>query len=396
MKTAADPAGAETRAVAGPAESTTTQRLPALDGFRGLSALFVVFYHLQANDLIASNPFFAHASIFVDVFFVLSGFVIAFSYSSRLDSGMQIFSFMLRRFGRLWPLHVAILAFMLVFRILLGWHALKAGDMASVFRGEHSLGSLAASLVMVQAMGLYDFNPWNGPSWSISVEFYTYLVFALIAYVSRRHLAWAALAVVLACCAVMSYLGFYLATPIALSVLRGLLGFFCGVLSFILYRSSRTALHVISRAAASVMEAFVLAVCFLMVWRLYGPEPATLLLPFWFAVTVWALALRQGALSHVLSSGPLRLLGDLSYAIYMMHIPLLNIYQRAVAAAQAHGAPTYVTPTTLLPLYAAALFGLAALSFRYLEMPCRKAFSRMADRIDGKAARPVAVREARA
>jgi peptidoglycan/LPS O-acetylase OafA/YrhL len=62
------------------------ERFENLDALRGTCALLVALFHLPANGLLASNALVRHAYLFVDYFFVLSGFVIAFSYGDRLLS----------------------------------------------------------------------------------------------------------------------------------------------------------------------------------------------------------------------------------------------------------------------------------------------------------------------
>ena len=54
--------------------------------------------------------FIRHSYLFVDFFFVLSGFVIAHAYGDRLKSPLEVWQFIVRRFGRVWPLHIAVLA----------------------------------------------------------------------------------------------------------------------------------------------------------------------------------------------------------------------------------------------------------------------------------------------
>ena len=84
-------------------------RIPTLDGWRGICAMLVALHHFSANGAIAALPLIRNAWLFVDFFFVLSGFVITHAYSRKLQSGREVGAFTLRRFARLWPLHVAVL-----------------------------------------------------------------------------------------------------------------------------------------------------------------------------------------------------------------------------------------------------------------------------------------------
>ena len=100
-------------------------RFTVLDSWRGISALLVAAFHLPVLSHQFAIPLLRNAFLFVDFFFVLSGFVITHAYDSKLATGRQGVSFMVRRFGRVWPLHMAVLlAFVAV---ELGKLALPAG-----------------------------------------------------------------------------------------------------------------------------------------------------------------------------------------------------------------------------------------------------------------------------
>jgi len=87
-------------------------RFAVLDGWRGIAALCVALYHFPVYSHIEFSGFVHGAYLFVDFFFVLSGFVIAYVYADRLQRWDDVTEFIVRRFGRLWPLHVATLLFL--------------------------------------------------------------------------------------------------------------------------------------------------------------------------------------------------------------------------------------------------------------------------------------------
>ena len=86
-----------------------------LDSWRGIAALLVAIFHLNVFSPVYSLDFFRNAFLFVDFFFVLSGFVITHSYGDRMGTLDGVGNFAVRRFNRLWPLHaIVLLAFVLV------------------------------------------------------------------------------------------------------------------------------------------------------------------------------------------------------------------------------------------------------------------------------------------
>src|SRR5690349_15370806 len=78
----------------------------SLEGMRGLAAVGVVFYHTYWHWQLNNISFVRHSQLFVDLFFVISGFVISHIYSTRLRSPNDFLAFALLRTARLYPLHL--------------------------------------------------------------------------------------------------------------------------------------------------------------------------------------------------------------------------------------------------------------------------------------------------
>src|SRR5882724_9776652 len=152
----------------------TDHRFRILDGWRGACALLVALFHLDAYWHFYETPLIRNAWLFVDFFFVLSGFVISHAYRGRLSDWREARSFVVRRVGRLWPLHMAVLALFILLE------ALKLAVVSTGHVGGDSLAftdtkafdAIAANIVLIQSLGVYDHLTWNFPSWSISTEFY--------------------------------------------------------------------------------------------------------------------------------------------------------------------------------------------------------------------------------
>src|SRR5579862_6600339 len=146
-------------------------RLVALDSLRGVCALMVALMHVNSLNHISQATIVQQSWLFVDFFFVLSGFVIAFTYLDRIESRAALIEFAIRRFGRVWPLHAGILLLFVMSECLkLGLS--QVGGLPThvpAFGGARTLDAIGANLILVHALGLYHVLTWNGPSWSISV-----------------------------------------------------------------------------------------------------------------------------------------------------------------------------------------------------------------------------------
>jgi len=89
------------------------ERYVVLDSWRGICAILVALFHFPLLWHFQSTSFVRGCWLFVDFFFVLSGFVIAHAYAGKLSTRKDLVAFVIRRFGRLWPLHFALLMFVL-------------------------------------------------------------------------------------------------------------------------------------------------------------------------------------------------------------------------------------------------------------------------------------------
>src|ERR1017187_9585721 len=205
-------------------------RFEALDAWRGLSAALVAMFHLVAFSHIYDSPFLRHSFLFVDFFFVLSGFVITASYRTKLLAGFSFWNFMLLRWGRLYPLHIAILAAFIGIELLrYRYSGLLGGEMGDKFSGARTITAIVTNVCLIQSLGVHSMLTWNLPSWSISVEFYTYAVFA-IALLFLRQLTYifVAFVVLLAPILLLRFVG-NINTDYDFGFIRCLMGFFVGV-----------------------------------------------------------------------------------------------------------------------------------------------------------------------
>lgn len=282
---------------------------------------------------LGGNAFVQGCYLFVDFFFVLSGFVITHSYGKRIDNRGEVGRFMLRRFGRVWPLH---------FFVLMAWVALEtAGLVAShvfghiatqnVFAGSNSPAALLSNVLLLQAFGLHNGLTWNGPSWSISAEFWTYLVFALFCLAHlRKPVIGAALLAAGGALVVILFSSRYIDATYDLGFFRSVYGFFLGHL---IYRLRASHNGTIAPGVASILELGTLALVVAFV-ALAQHAPASLAAPFVFALVVYVFSFEGGFFSRLLGRAPFRQFGLWSYSIYMVHALILQIADYAVQGVE--------------------------------------------------------------
>ena len=319
---------------ASPLEATRI-RFRVLDGWRGVAALLVALFHLNLNSDIYRLDFVRNAYLFVDFFFVLSGFVITYNYADRLGTRKELSTFVIRRFARLWPLHVVVLlAFVAVESAKFALAARGVPFYMPPFTGSNSLDTIPLNLVFAQSFGLIQHLTWNSPSWSICAEFWTYLVFAAAVFLgsiwlTRWKIATTSLmAITMAGSAAILVIFAHhgMDASYDLGFIRCLYGFLVGHLTYRLFQ-------VASKAGfgAARFEWVSLLVAVLYV-SLVGRTEYSFFAPLVFASVVFIFAFEAGLLSRVMSNRVSDWLGKVSYSIYMWQaFVIFNFIDRPVS-----------------------------------------------------------------
>lgn len=149
-------------------EPAKHQRMFQLDGLRGIAAFMIVFYHLSI--VYGLGGPFARGYLFVDLFFLLSGFVLTVSTEKKLNTGIGAVEFTWARFKRLWPL-VAVGAGVAVIRAFV----IGMADPWTL------LWWLALDLLMIPSLaGVGPFYRYNGPQWTLFYELIANFLHALV------------------------------------------------------------------------------------------------------------------------------------------------------------------------------------------------------------------------
>ncbi|MDT0509083.1 acyltransferase [Novosphingobium sp. MMS21-SN21R] len=285
-------------------------RYPVLDALRGLAALGVVFHHIPANAGLSAAGFDANFGRMVDLFFVLSGFVIAASYGAKLSSGFSISRFLWLRWGRVWPLHATMLVVLAVAMLALG---LARPDLRThgLMAGANDPADLPLAVLLLQGIVPSRGPTWNHPSWSISVEMLLY-VLAALGWRLLGDRAWGAW--LGAALALLAFAGFGPGFDgLASNIARGVAGFGLGVLVHRALGQSRPRLNL---HAATALELAALAT---LAWVLSASGNLAAF-DLAAAALVALAAVQRGLVSRALMFAPFQWLGTISYALYMVHI----------------------------------------------------------------------------
>jgi peptidoglycan/LPS O-acetylase OafA/YrhL len=330
------------------------RRYIALDGLRGFAAFAVVLYHFRVFVFPGAFGFARHGFYAVDLFLIISGFIIATNYAGRIRAQADATDFMLRRVFRVWPLHVAVLAATCV------EHGVRSTAYGLPFFDVlHRPESLPTNVLLIHSWGIFGGHTgWNLPSWSISVELLAYIVFAVIV-LKLRPTRWDWLMVALA--GLVAYAAILIARGTmdaadGIGVIRGLAGFSIGGAISILRPSA-----IMTRLQVPVAAATLAVLVFL-------DEPWTgLALPL-FAALIMSLRDERGAVARLLGTRPMQVLGLLSYSIYMIHASLMLSLK-----AWLGGLPGSMAEIQMLGLaFACAVVVLSLPTYFLIEEPGRR------------------------
>lgn len=362
-----------------------------LTGLRIVAAAWVVLFHFHFTAMSGVTemvgvlgPLITSGALGVDLFFVLSGFVIAHTYLGSMGPALRVGAtarFVWARFCRMWPVYALVFhlfGLWLLARLLLG----SDGNIA--FQGVQpimSVGQWVQQLLMVQMWNneFLDGASWVGATWSISAEWLAYLLFPVLALVffRLRNLP----LVVLGAAAVALML------PIATSyatighpyyawswVTRILCGFAAGVLVHLVVRRLPRTEPV--RRVASTLAWALPAVLAVVLWsgQFVAPGFGGIVI-VGFPVLVGALAVADRGPASVLSRPILVQGGRVSYSLYLVHIPMFEIFWLAQAyLPELRGG---VVGHLVGLLVIVATYPVAAAAFRFVEEPARRRLRRV-------------------
>jgi peptidoglycan/LPS O-acetylase OafA/YrhL len=338
----------------------------ALTGIRGVAALYVVFYHYFSPVELRSRllSVLGHGYLAVDLFFILSGFIMALNYAEMFSGGVSFSNFrkfLLRRFARIYPLYLLTL--------LIATTLIATGRLD--FQGKSLMQTFVPNLLMIQNWGNWE--SIETPAWSISTEWFAYLFFPfLIARIAGTSRTW--IGILFACSfGTLGWLTLYSHhqfDPLKLldqphgpaSILRCLSEFMLGMLAFKV-QSARRGSFARWTNALSIISVIIIFVLLCI-------PKSDLAVVMIFPVLIVALYAGDSIINRILGSRLFELLGLLSFAVYLLHYTLvpflgaLDAHFREAGRSHAHTwAVAIVLPILMLG---------SAVIYYCFEVPARK------------------------
>jgi peptidoglycan/LPS O-acetylase OafA/YrhL len=267
---------------------------------------------------ITELQFFRGSWVFVEFFFVLSGFVLTHSLTVK---GLPSFrNYITLRFFRIYPLHLVMLLIFIALQLLkLYLETFNGFEFENeAFSGKNEVSEIIPNLLLIQAWTSFTEHSFNYPSWSVSIEFYLYILLYLLLFFFKRLFALAFFSLIFISC---SWIYFEFTFPV-LSVKRGVFSFFSGCLLYLIYK--RIPDYHLGYFLGSVIEVFLL---FIVVFSVSSDVANKLILmPVLFMVVIFFYSKEVGVISKFLKAPLFQKMGELSYSIYMVHAAIIYCF----------------------------------------------------------------------
>jgi peptidoglycan/LPS O-acetylase OafA/YrhL len=357
------------------ARSKPSEQIDALTGIRGFAALWVAAFH--GHGTLTPNiqlPLFLENLIdsgwlAVDLFFVLSGFVISYVHLRDFPtvSMENTKRFLALRIARIYPAHACV---------ALLWVPIVAAVWLSKLPGSYGMDQQFNTRTFVHAMtltngwGFPDSVGWNLPSWSVGSEWFAYLTFPLLAYVLLRlptlggQVAIAATSILVPTTLALSHYGLskYM-LPESFTLLRVESEFLVGCCAYGISRRLPARFPVAWMPWAGVGGCAVLACT-----GEHGLGDG-LYIPVFGLVVLGLATATGGVLARILASGASVYLGKISYSIYLMHGLIITILRKVPGILQGFG-PKH--PAFVWAIYLASVVLAGAALYKCVEEPARR------------------------
>ena len=329
--------------------TTTGLQLPAdlksLTAFRFFAAFWVFLFHLRSRIDHDDTWFWAvidNGARGVDFFFILSGFVIFHVYEPQIVAGrFSFWRYMIKRFARIYPLHLAVLCIFLLLAVA----------------GGNEVHNLIPSIFLLHAWGITEGLVLNRPSWTLSAEMFAYLVFGVL--VMRRPATW----MLVVACIVTAVAVHFVALKAGKTAFLHMTwdyGSLRIIPLFILGMLLRRLCPAVPKPIAAGMG--VLGLVGLLWTAGAGMMGYEILVPFMMLIVAGARLSDQSGLPT--NTKPMVYLGEISYSIYLIHILVIQIFLDYL--------PALGVPVTPWPVIGLALIAGSALTYHLIEVPARR------------------------
>ena len=349
--------------------------IDSLTPLRGLAALWVMVFHIDVSlfyrDMGAlvsrdATGIISHGYLWVDFFFLLSGFIMAHVFGERLTSGGKVVDYLWARLARIYPLHLVCLALVVI--IAVTYPLFVPGVKDGSWETFMAWRAIPSNLLLTHAMNQHVYLSWDIVSWSIGAEWWTYVATFLLIIGLHKGPAWLSLLAML--------IGFGLLTGLVYALKDHNLditynwGFFRCLFEFVIglgvYRIYRENWLTWTRHDLIVL-ALLAGVATIFHFKLND----LLVVPV-FCLLILAVSRNAGLFHRLLQTGPLQYLGRISYSLYLVHgVVFSALWFLLPWVKTTYGVFNKWERLAYAAVFFLSVLGLSSLTYRFIERPAR-------------------------
>ena len=379
---------------------TKVAYLSNLTPLRGIAALLTVIYHA---DILVNFTLSTHFTVLrrmhvmVDFFFILSGFIMCHVYGDRFSRGItrkEFKKFTIARFSRVYPLHLFTLLYVLVMFGISGY----LGIPKSIVQIENSGYSFITNLLLLQSMNLHQWFTWVHASWSISTEWWAYMLFPFLVIPFMKLKPAGRFIVCLLCFGGYLFISYFIVpivtvppsipfvavNPADISInvsyqygfLRCLFGFILGMMMYQGYRDG-WGKKVLANGSAIALLAIA-------VFGTLQLNTADIITVSFFPLLILSGSYGSKSMNALFTSKPFQRLGDWSFSIYLVHQPIMftvmniSLYHHWSIGDFSAQPPSLFMAGIITVCFVMVTLITAYLSYTLVEVPARKWLNKIA------------------
>lgn len=324
-------------------KTSVKNEIKSLTGIRGIFAVYVMLFHI--NPFASSSSLLANGYISVDLFFILSGFILSFVYEKKFKNGANDFDYiiyLIHRFTRIYPLYLFILILVSLFYFSTNFYPTIIYDITTNV------------LFMQSVTG----NGFIGPAWSLSTEVIAYFLVPFMILLIMKKRSFMLISTYASLC-MLGYVAYSLGRLDVYTgwqaIARCLSEYILGVSSYCFYKK-------INKKNNNI-ACFVLTIISLILLSFRGFD---LFIVIVFTALIPLIASSNGVISKILSCTPVFYLGEISYSIYLWH----GVVSRQFSDYAIKISHTIGISNSLITMVIITIF-LSCISYHLLEIPCK-------------------------
>ncbi|CAN5197012.1 acyltransferase [soil metagenome] len=349
---------------------------PELESLRGIAALMVCFFHIYHWHIFKNAGVISDFNIFVDFFFVLSGFVITLNFSNIITDGSSYKAYLIKRFFRVYPLFLVTSIPYFVISIL------KTYFHASSFRINYfSVPEFLSYITLTFKWGFVDKFIFNAPTWSISVELLLYIIAGYIFTLKKSRAVNIALNLLIISVSLFILIIFSQSLIVSgsrLAIFRGSLSFFLGGLIAYGYQIKQVRRFTIQSALTKNACLFlILALVATGFYFMRTSSYTSFAFPLLWAAFIYFIISKNFPLyvAAFLNLQYILYLGTISYSLYLIH-PMAIFVMEKIFKRESLETNDMVS-LVAIPFYIALLVITASVTYRYIEKPGKQLYTKI-------------------